>query len=36
MPPEILEAFRRSLPPGTCDDAEKLQAMLAQGIMASG
>ena len=36
MPPEILEAFRRSLPPGTCDDAEKLQAMLAEGIMASG
>lgn len=36
MPPEILETFRRSLPPGTCDDVDKLQAMLAEGILASG
>jgi|EP01046_Picozoa_sp_COSAG06_P011606 hypothetical protein len=36
MPPEILETFRRSLPPGTCDDVDKLQTMLAEGILASG
>ena len=36
MPPEILDAFRRSLPPGTCEDTEKLQALLAEGILASG
>ena len=58
MPPEILETFRRSLPPGTCkflhlclsvvpfvsltlqlgagEDVDKLQAMLAEGILASG